>query len=293
MKPTLVVLAAGLGTRYGGLKQLDTIGPNGEIIMDYSISDAIHAGFGKIVLIVQEDMIPILTERYIRNQHLDVEFVVQTKGLILNNLTYKNERPWGTAHAVWCAKKVVKNNFLLINADDFYGQSSFKIAYNHLSTSHDPCAIVYPILKTLSENGTVNRAEIYMENGFLVNSVEREKIRIENGLIVYPDANSVLHEISKEAYVSMNMFGFTTKIFDFIDTDIHNFIQKWTENNSIEYQLPNVVGDMIKNNLIKVEVLKTTEEWIGITYKNDKELATVKLQNLHDQGIYKNGIWKS
>lgn len=293
MKPTLVVLAAGLGTRYGGLKQLDTIGPKGEIIMDYSISDAILAGFGKIVLIVQEDMIPILTERYIMNQNLDVEFVVQTKELTLNGLTYKNVRPWGTAHAVWCAKDKVKNNFLLINADDFYGQSSFQLAYDHLSRSHNPCAIVYPILKTLSENGTVNRAEIQMENGFLVDSIEREKIRIENGVVLYPDANSELQEISKDAFVSMNMFGFTTQIFDFIDTDIHKFIANWLDDNTIEYQLPNVVGDMIKNNIVTVEVLKTNEEWIGITYKTDKELAEVKLQKLHDQGIYKNEVWKN
>ena len=293
MNPTLVVLAAGLGTRYGGLKQLDTIGPNGEIIMDYSISDAILAGFGKIVLIVQEDMISILTERYITNQNLDVEFVVQTKVLTLNGLTYNNARPWGTAHAVWCAKDKVKNNFLLINADDFYGRSSFQLAYNHLSISNNPCAIVYPILKTLSDNGTVNRAEIQMENGFLVDSIEREKIRVENGVVLYPDANSVLQEISKEAFVSMNMFGFTTQIFDFIDTDIHKFIAKWLENNSIEYQLPNVVGDMIKNNIVTVEVLKTNEEWIGVTYKTDKELAEVRLQKLQDQGIYKNEGWKN
>lgn len=293
MKPTLVVLAAGLGTRYGGLKQLDTIGPNGEIIMDYSISDALLAGFGKIVLIVQEDMISILTERYITDQNLDVEFVVQTKELMLEGLTYKNVRPWGTAHAVWCAKDKVKNNFLLINADDFYGRSSFKLAYDYLSTSNNPCAIVYPILKTLSDNGTVNRAEIQMENGYLVDSIEREKIRIENGVVLYPDANSVMQEISKEAFVSMNMFGFTTQIFDFIDTDIHKFVENWLEDSSIEYQLPNVVGDMIKNNIIKVEVLKTNEEWIGITYKTDKDLAEVKLQKLHDQGIYKNEVWKN
>jgi choline kinase len=293
MKPTLVVLAAGLGTRYGGLKQLDTIGPNGETIMDYSISDAIQAGFGKIVLIVQEEMIPSLKERYIANQNLDIEFVVQTKFITLNGLTYKNARPWGTAHAVWCAKDKVKNNFLLINADDFYGRSSFQLASDHLSVSLNSCAIVYPILKTLSKNGTVNRAEIQMVNGFLVDSIERENLRVENGVILYTDASSEQQEISKEVFVSMNMFGFTTQIFDFIDIDICNFMNNWSEDNSIEYQLPNVVGAMIKKNIITVEVLKTNEEWIGITYKTDKELAEVKLQKLHDQGIYKNQVWKN
>jgi choline kinase len=238
-------------------------------------------------------MVSILKGRYIRDQNLDVEFVVQTKELTLEGQTYTNVRPWGTPHAVWCAKDKVKNNFLLINADDFYGRSSFKLAYDHLSTSNDPCAIVYPILKTLSDNGTVNRAEIQMQDGYLVDSVEREKIRIENGVVAYLDANSVMQEISKEAFVSMNMFGFTTQIFDFIDTDIHKFIANWLEDNSIEYQLPNVVGDMIRNNLIKVAVLKTNEEWIGITYKTDREMAEVKLQKLHDQGIYKKEVWKN
>jgi choline kinase len=288
MKPTLLVLAAGLGTRYGGLKQLDSIGPNGEIIMDYSISDALKAGFGKIVLIVQEQMIPILTERYRTNQNIDVEFVVQDKKLEINYLTYYNERPWGTAHALWCSKKKIKGNFLLINADDFYGQSSFQLAFDHLSNAINPCAIVYPVLKTLSDNGTVNRAEVQIENGYLVDSIEREKIRIENDLVVYYDANSVLQEIKKDAFVSMNMFGFTPQIFDFLDRDISNFIADWQNNNSIEYQLPNVVGAMIKRKIVAVNVLVTNEEWIGITYQSDKELAKVRLKKLHDQGVYNN-----
>lgn len=292
-KPTLVILAAGMGSRYGGFKQLDPIGPNGEIIMDYSISDALLAGFGTIVLIVQEDMISILTERYIRKQNLDVKFVVQNNELTFEGLTYKNVRPWGTAHAVWCARDKVKNNFLLINADDFYGQNSFKLAYDHLSTYNNPCAIVYPILKTLSDNGTVNRAEIRMENGYLVDSIEREKLRRENGVVVYTDANSVIQEISKDVFVSMNMFGFTVQIFDFLDTDISKFIANWRKDNTIEYQLPNVVGVMIKKNIIKVEVIKTDEEWIGITYKTDKNLAEEKIQKLHEQGIYKNKLWKN
>lgn len=293
MKPTLLVLAAGLGTRYGGLKQLDTIGPNGEIIMDYSISDAIKEGFGKIILIVQEHMIPILTERYATNQNIAVEFVVQSKELVIDGLTYFNERPWGTAHALWCSKEKVRGNFLLINADDFYGQSSFKLAFNHLSTAKNPCAIVYPVLKTLSDNGTVNRAEVQMEDDFLVDSIEREKIRIENGTVVYPDDKGVLKEINKDAFVSMNMFGFTNQIFDFLDTDISKFIANWQNNNTIEYQLPSVVGAMIKKKIVKVSILKTNEEWIGITYKSDKELAKVRLQKLHDKGVYNNLVWKN
>jgi NDP-sugar pyrophosphorylase family protein len=289
MKPTLLVLAAGLGTRYGGLKQLDTIGPNGEIIMDYSIFDALEAGFGKIVLIVQQPMIEALTERYNINQNLPVEYVIQDKNLFLCGIEYINKRPWGTAHALWCAKDKVKENFLLINADDFYGRNSFQLGYNHLVKSKNACAIVYPVLKTLSDNGTVNRAEVQIENGHLVDSIEREKIKVENGKILYPD-NNVMKELSTETFVSMNMFGFTPEIFKYIDTDIHNFLKDWKKNDAIEYQLPNVVSKMIKNKIIVVDVLITNEEWIGITYQNDKDLAKERLQKLKDLGIYSNLI---
>lgn len=292
MKPTLLVLAAGLGTRYGGLKQLDTIGPNGEIIMDYSIFDALDAGFGKIVLIVQEQMIEVLTQRYNVNKNLAVEYVIQGKNLLLDGIEFVNNRPWGTAHALWCAKDTVKENFLLINADDFYGRNSFKLAYEHLSKKNNPCAIVYPVLKTLSDNGTVNRAEIKIENGHLADSIEREKIRIENGKILYPD-NGVEKELDSSTFVSMNMFGFTPEIFNYIDADIHNFLNDWRKNRSIEYQLPNVVGKMIKSKLTIVDVIKTNEEWIGITYQSDKDLAEDRLQRLHDLGIYSNLTWKN
>jgi dTDP-glucose pyrophosphorylase len=291
MKPTLLVLAAGLGSRYGGLKQLDGIGPNQEIIMDYSIFDSLNAGFGKVVLIVQEHMVEILTERYITKLNLPIEFAIQTKELVLNDISYVNQRPWGTAHALWCAKEHIKGSFLMINADDFYGQDSFVLAYNHLAAENTPCAIAFPILKTLSENGSVNRAEIQIENGFLSDSIEREKIIVNEDAISYTDANNVSHNLDKDCFVSMNMFGFTTQIFDYIDTDVYNFIAKWKENNALEYQLPTVVSTMIKEGIFKVKVLITNEEWIGITYQSDKELAKNRIQKLHDIGVYKEKLW--
>jgi choline kinase len=293
MKPTLLVLAAGLGSRFGGLKQLEGIGPNGEIIMDYSISDALKAGFGKVVLIVQEQMIATLTERYIVNQKLPVEFVVQKKELIIDDVSYVNQRPWGTAHALWCAKDSIKENFLLINADDFYGQNSYSLAFDHLSQSQNPCAILYPILKTLSENGTVNRAEVQIENGLLIDSIEREKLIQENHEVLYPNEEGKMIPVKKDTFVSMNMWGFTTAIFDFLDKDIANFITKWKANNGIEYQLPSIVACMIKERIYSVEVIITDEEWIGITYQSDKELAKEKLQKLHNKGIYNNLVWKN
>lgn len=293
MKPSLLVLAAGLGSRYGGLKQLDGIGPNNEIIMDYSIYDALNAGFGKIVLIVQEQMIPILTERYVTNLNLPVEFVIQKKELEINEVTYVNQRPWGTAHALWCAKNNISGTFLMINADDFYGQKSYKIAYDHLVSNQSPCAVAFPILKTLSENGTVNRGEVKIENGYLTDTTEREKIIVEDGTIFYTDDNDEKHSLANDTFVSMNMFGFTTEIFDYIDNDLAHFISKWKENNGMEYQLPTIVASMIKEEIYNVKVLVTDEEWIGITYQSDKELAQNRIFKLHDKGIYPQKLWNN
>lgn len=284
MKPTLLVLAAGLGSRYGGLKQLDTIGPNGEIIMDYAIHDALKAGFGSVVLIVQEQMIPILNERY-RLQ--PVSFVVQDKQIVINNTVYQNNKPWGTAHALWCARNSIKSNFLLINADDFYGQNSYSLAYNHLSEFQNPCAIVFPILKTLSENGKVNRAEIKVKNDFVIDSIERENIRKTDNGIVYTNLDGENIKLESSILVSMNMWGFTPIVFDYIENDLKNFIEKWQLDNRLEYQLPSVVTSMINKKLMQVKVISTNEEWIGVTYQEDKEIAIRQLKKLHDLGVYK------
>nr|WP_315159300.1 sugar phosphate nucleotidyltransferase [uncultured Flavobacterium sp.] len=292
MKPTLLVLAAGLGSRYGGLKQLDGLGPQGQIIMDYSIHDALKAGFGNIVLIVQEPMIPVLTERYLVQQQLPVSFVIQDKKIERNNIIHENAKPWGTAHALWCAKNAIQSNFLLINADDFYGQNSFALAYTHLSQHENPCAIVFPILKTLSENGTVNRAEIHVENGFLKDSIEREKISKTNEGIFYPGSNGESVSLSENTLVSMNMWGFTPAIFDFLEKDLDTFIQMWQSNPTIEYQLPNVVTAMIEAGIYQISVIPTNEEWIGVTYQEDKQKAMEQLKKLHDLAVYSEELWK-
>lgn len=284
MKPTLLVLAAGLGSRYGGLKQLDTIGPNGEIIMDYAIHDALKAGFGSVVLIVQEQMIPILNERY-RLQ--PVSFVVQDKQIVINNTVYQNNKPWGTAHALWCARNAIKSNFLLINADDFYGQNSYSLAYNHLLKFQNPCAILFPILKTLSENGKVNRAEIKVKNEFVIDSIERENIRKTDNGLVYTNLDGENIKLESSILVSMNMWGFTPIVFDYIENDLINFIEKWQLDNRLEYQLPSIVTSMINKKLMQVKVIPTNEEWIGVTYQEDKEIAISQLKKLHDLGLYK------
>jgi NDP-sugar pyrophosphorylase family protein len=286
LKPTLLVLAAGLGSRYGGLKQLDGLGPQGQIIMDYSIKDALKAGFGNVVLIVQEQMIPVLSERYLVEQQVPVSFVIQDKKMERNNTIHENAKPWGTAHALWCARNAIQGNFLLINADDFYGQNSFALAYRHLSQHENPCAIVFPILKTLSENGTVNRAEVHVENGLLKDSIEREKISKTKEGIFYPTPNGELVSLAEDTLVSMNMWGFTPAIFDFLEKDLDAFIQKWQANPGIEYQLPNVVTAMIEAGIYQISVIPTNEEWIGITYQEDKQKAAEQIKKLHDSGVY-------
>jgi len=286
LRPTLLILAAGLGSRYGGLKQLDGIGPNGEIMMDYSIHDALKAGFGNIVLLVQEQMVPILTQRYLIKQNLPLTFVIQEKRIVRSHQVYENDKPWGTAHALWCTRKKIKNNFLLINADDFYGKNSFALAYKHLIQFNYPCSIVFPILKTLSENGRVNRAEIQIENGFMIDSVEREKIYKSPRGIYYLNEKGESIELSQNSWVSMNMWGFTTAIFDFLEEDLDAFIIDWQANHKLEYQLPNVVNSMIKKAKSSIKVIPTNEDWIGITYKEDKQQTTLRLKQLHESGIY-------
>jgi NDP-sugar pyrophosphorylase family protein len=292
LKPTLLVLAAGLGSRYGGLKQLDELGPNGEIIMDYSIKDALKAGFENVVLIVQEAMIPILHERYVVQLKWPISFVIQDKFIESNQVVYENSKPWGTAHALWCARNEIKGNFLLINADDFYGQNSFVLAFNHLVQYKNPCAVVFPILKTLSENGTVNRAEIHIENGFLKDSIEREKISKTNEGVFYPNSNGESVLLTESTLVSMNMWGFTPAIFDFLEKDLNTFIQKWQNNPAIEYQLPKVVTAMIEAGIYQISVIPTNEEWIGVTYQEDKQKAIEQLQKLNDSGVYSEELWK-
>lgn len=286
MNTTLVVLAAGLGSRYGGFKQVDAIGPNGYSIMDYSLFDALNVGFTSIILVVQESMVELLTDRYITQRNWPVRFAIQEKDVTVTGKTYSREKPWGTAHALWCAKDEINTPFVLINADDFYGRESFRLAYNYLQSEAQPCAVLFPIEKTLSSNGTVNRAEATINNGWLQTTVEREKISKANDDIVYLSAEGKQKVLAKDSLVSMNMWGLTPDIFDFIDDDITDFIAQWQQNPNIEYQLPTVIDAMIQQERFKVKALVTESNWVGVTYKSDKDEVRTQLQQLHDKGIY-------
>jgi len=286
MNTTLVVLAAGLGSRYGGFKQLDAIGPNAHSIMDYSLFDALNVGFTSIVIVVQDSMIATLTERYITRRKWPVTFAIQNAYITSGDKEYNREKPWGTAHALWCARDVVNNPFVLINADDFYGRESFRLAYNYLQKDKGPCAVLFPIEKTLSKNGTVNRAEASIKNGWLQTMVEREKIKKENGVIKYLTAKGEEKELAKDVLVSMNMWGLSPAVFKFIDTDIVEFIEHWKQNPNLEYQLPSVIDAMIQHRKMEIKAIATQAHWVGVTYKTDKEMVKAQLQQLHDSGIY-------
>lgn len=286
MNTTLVVLAAGLGSRYGGFKQLDAMGPNAHSIMDYSLFDALHIGFTSVVLVVQESMVAPLTERYITNRNWPVTFAIQNTNITIGDNKYYREKPWGTAHALWCAKDAVNTPFVLINADDFYGRESFRLAFNYLQTQSDCCAVLFPIDKTLSSNGVVNRAEATIDNGWLQTTVEREKISRQEGKIVYSTIEGGEKELPERTLVSMNMWGLTPEIFGFIDNDISEFIENWKQNANLEYQLPSVIDRMIQHRLMEVKAIPTQSHWVGVTYKTDKEMVKMQLQQLHNTGIY-------
>lgn len=279
--PILLVLAAGLGSRFGGLKQLNSIGSRGEIIMDYSIYDALNSGFEKVVIVVQHQLAEVFEKRY---SGLPVEFCTQSQELFYESKKYNRAKPWGTAHAVLAAKNKVNQPFLIINADDFYGKTSFEQAFNCLFNEQQSCAVVFPLQKTLSSNGTVNRAEVIYKGNFLESTIEHRAIELKNNKIY---SGSIETNLNLNSLVSMNMWGFFPSFFDLLDCGLKSFLNNYQKQNDVEYQLPNVVNDGVKNNLLNVKVVQSSEEWIGLTYKEDVEIA----KNIISEKKYPSPLW--
>jgi choline kinase len=283
----LVILAAGLGARFGGFKQLKGIGPNEEIIMDYSIYDALSVGFEEIILVVQECMIPDLKKKYCEDLNLPISFCVQTQEIVVQNQKINREKPWGTGHALLAAKNSISSSFCTINADDFYGRNSFQLAFDYLSHQQKNCAIVFPLIKTLSDNGTVNRAEIITDNGHLKSTIERENIFVSN--------NTVYHDLKKDdslrldSNVSMNMWGFTPAIFDFLEAEFAHSMIDLKNNSALEFQLPTAVNSIIAKHALEILVIPSDENWFGITYQAD--LKSIK-ENILTKN-YPSPLWKS
>ncbi|RGN43707.1 MULTISPECIES: nucleotidyltransferase [unclassified Bacteroides] len=295
MKPTLFVLAAGMGSRYGGLKQLDGLGPNGETIMDYSIFDAIRGGFGKLVFVIRKDFENDFRNKIISKyeNHIPVELVFQSIDDLPAGFTCPEGRtkPWGTNHAVLMGKDVIKEPFAVINADDFYGRDSFAVLGKALSEmdgkKNDYCMVGYRVGNTLSESGSVARGICGTnEGGYLTTVVERTEIMRVNGPVCYKDEKGEWVAIEDNTPVSMNMWGFTPDYFKYSEDYFVEFLKENRENLKAEYYIPLMVNKLINDGTARVKVLDTTAKWFGVTYAADRQSVVDKIQALVDAGEY-------
>ena len=295
MKPTLFILAAGMGSRYGGLKQLDGVGPSGETIMDYSVFDAIRAGFGKIVFVIRHDFEEDFRQKVLSKyeNHIPVELCFQDLNALPDGFTCPEGRtkPWGTNHAVLMGKDLINEPFAVINADDFYGRDGFAVLGKALTEmagkQNDYCMVGYHVGNTLSESGTVNRGVCTTDaEGYLTTVVERTGIAAEAEGIVFIDENNQKQSLEANAPVSMNMWGFTPDYFDYSEEYFINFLKEFGQEMKSEFYIPTMVNHLINNGTAKVKVLDTTSKWFGVTYADDRAGVVEKLQSLVNAGEY-------
>ncbi|NVK51683.1 MAG: nucleotide-diphospho-sugar transferase [Flavobacteriaceae bacterium] len=296
---SLVILAAGMGSRYGGTKQLDAITENGDTIMDFSLFDAIKAGFTKVVFIVRKDILEEVKTEFGQKLQgkVTVEYVVQETSNIPERFKdNQRTKPWGTGHALLVAKDAIKENFCVINADDFYGYDAFVSIMSFLkqaeASTTDYAMIGYPILNTLSENGSVSRGETFVDaNHKLQQIIERTSIVKENDEIVYLSDNGDKKIISKDALVSMNFWGFTPTFLDYLGDEFHDFLAENYTELKAEFFLPLVVDKLIQSNQANVTVLSTDAQWMGVTYREDKENVVAKVKELVSNNSYPSKLW--
>lgn len=295
MKPTLFVLAAGMGSRYGGLKQLDGLGPNGETIMDYSIFDAIRGGFGKVVFVIRRDFEQDFREKILpKYEHkIEVELVFQSLDALPEGFTCPADRvkPWGTNHAVLMGKDAIKEPFAVINADDFYGRDSFAVLGKALTElagkKNDYCMVGFRVGNTLSESGTVARGICSTnEEGYLTSVVERTQIQRIDGTVCYKDENDQWVGVDDNTPVSMNMWGFTPDYFEYSEEQFKTFLTENSGNIKAEYFIPLVVNNLINSGTARVKVLDTTSKWFGVTYAADRQGVVDKIAELVAAGEY-------
>lgn len=301
MKPTLLVLAAGMGSRYGGLKQLDGIGPNGETIMDYSIFDAIRAGFGKVVFVIRHDFEKDFREKILSKyeNHIPVEVVFQAIDKLPAGFKPNPERtkPWGTNHAVLMGCEVINEPFAVINADDFYGQDSFAVLAKALQEmagkGNEYCMVGFHVGNTLSESGEVSRGVCNIsDSGFLTTVTERHHImRRDNGMISYLDEDGLAYQLADDTLVSMNMWGFTPDYFDYSKKELTEFLTAHSNDLKTEFYIPSMVNKLITENIASVKVYGTTSSWFGVTYAADKPSVMANVARLVSNGIYPNRLF--
>ena len=301
MKTTLLFLAAGMGSRYGGLKQLDKFGPNGETLMEYSIYDGIKAGFEKIVFVIRRDFEQAFKETYIDKikDKIEVDYVFQELTALPEGFSVPEgrEKPWGTGHAILAAKNAIHEPFAVLNADDFYGREGYRITHEFLANldqynSTTYTIIGYPLPKTLSDHGHVSRGVCEVDaEGNLIKVTERLKIaREKDGIYYHENGKSFL--LPEDTSVSMNLMGFDPTFFDYLDTYFVDFLKESIGNLKSEYLLPTVVNELAITNQVKVKVLKTDAQWFGVTYQEDRPIVIQKIKDMVDKGIYPSNLWK-
>ena len=300
---TLVILAAGMGSRFGGLKQIEPIDEYGHFIIDYSIYDAIREGFTKVVFIIKRENYDIFRETIGKRieKKIEVEYVFQEIDNLPEGYSVPEGRikPWGTAHAILCAKDKVDENFAIINADDFYGRDAYHVISKFMKNNNTHDNILryamagYKVKNTLTENGSVKRGVCEEENGYLTNIIECKVEKVDSEIIATPLEGGNSFKVLEDAPVSMNMFAFTKDIFKYLEEGFPLFLDKHKEDiDTCEYLIPSVVFEEIENKIATVEVLKTNAIWQGITYKEDKEKVVKEIKRLVDNNEYPKDLWK-
>ena len=299
MQPTLVILAAGMASRYGSMKQVQGFGPSGETIMEYSIYDAIQAGFGKVIFIIREEFLDMFKETFGSKLEgkIKVDYAFQELSKFVGReIPADRKKPWGTAHAVLCCKGLLNEPFAVINADDFYGRDGFNKAYEFLTkevSSTNYAIIGYELKKTLSDNGSVSRGVCKVDiNGNLIDINERTKIyRNSENIITFEDEDG-LHEVSEGASVSMNFFAFAPNFIDKCEKYFSEFLDAEINNPKGEFFIPLVVDKVVKNGEGTVKVIPTSSQWFGVTYKEDAPDVKLSVDKQVADGTYPSNLWK-
>ncbi|MBQ6538757.1 MAG: NTP transferase domain-containing protein [Bacilli bacterium] len=293
---TLVIMAAGMGSRFGGLKQIEPMGPNGEFLIDYSIFDAIRAGFTKVVFIIKKENYEVFKETIGARvePHVKVEYAFQEMDKIPEGVEIPEERvkPWGTAHALYCAEEFVNEPFAVISADDFYGDEAFKILADSLQNTEDNVVIGYKIGQTMSEEGSVKRGVCFETNGVIDKIVESKIEKVDGVIHGYPLNGDPEYTMSEDHPVSMLMYGLQEEVIDFLNEDIKVFFEENKDNlEKGEYLLPDVL-EKIKAGGKELKLIPTSQRWMGVTYKEDTEKVQTKIKEFIKDGIYPNNLWE-
>lgn len=299
MNPSLVILAAGLGSRYGSLKQIDQFGPSGETIIDYAIYDAIKAGFKKVVFVIRRKISDEFKEVFVDkfSDRIAIDYALQETEILPPGIAPPPGRlkPWGTGHAVLVAENKITEPFAVINADDFYGSTSFKLVFDFLTAAPAAphvCMVGFDLLNTLSENGAVSRAICEVDHDQLLSLMERPRVFCDAAEVFFADEAGSAQPLDANAIVSMNLWGFTPDIFGHLQHRFRNFLENNRENENAEFFLPAAIDELIKSSAVKSTVLRSREKWFGVTYQKDKAVAKQRLRDLVAAGHYPENLWR-